>query len=334
MSKRSEINSDDYWDQRFQDDWEQCQGPQQSRFFARTAIENLPPWLLGQIRQEELTFADWGCAQGDGTEVLASYLDPNLLTGIDFSDVAISKASKLYPTIKFLTEDWLEPGANDTNYDIVFSSNTLEHFHQPYKVLQHLIGRSKKAVVLALPYRELDRIEEHFFSFLPENVPFQLSDEFYLVWSRVVDCQELPETGWSGEQIVLVYAKASWIESLKLQLSDVEIDNEDSAAEMAKLQKAIAKRDEELSSVKHVMTEQRSEISVLNIGWAERDKTISALQEKLTVAEEQTSKFRQEQAECDKTISDLQQNLSQIEKSLSWRLMTPFRLLKQRFQRR
>ena len=102
----------------------------------------------------------------------------------------------------------------------------------------------------------------------------------------------------------------------------------------AKLQKAIAERDEELSSVKHVMTEQRGEISVLNIGWAERDKTISALQEKLTVAEEQTSKFRQEQAECDKTISDLQQNLSQIEKSLSWRLMTPFRLLNQRFQRR
>lgn len=319
MSKRSQINSDKYWDQRFRDDWEQCAGPQQSRFFARLAVENLPAWLLEQVRQQKLTFADWGCAQGDGTDMLASYLDPKLLTGVDFSDVAITEASKRYPAIKFSTENWLEAEADDTTYDIVFSSNTLEHFHQPYDVLQHLVDRAQKAIVLALPYREMERIDEHFYTFLPENVPLQLSNDFRLVWSRVVDCRELPETEWPGEQIVLVYAKALWFESLKLLLGEVEIAQTDTAAQISSLEQQLMERDERLSTAKLELTEHRAELARLNVGWAERDRTISDLQEKLAVSTE------------DVAAKDAQ--LSEIAASWTWQWTAPFRSLKKRFQR-
>src|SRR5574338_1463750 len=194
MSNSMNINTDGYWNHRFAVDWETCEGPRQSRFFARLAIENLPKWLLDQLGRQPLTLADWGCAQGDGTDVWASQMDPRRLVGIDFSKVAIEQAERHYPAIRFLAENWIEAGPEDVEcYDMVFSSNTLEHFHRPYEVLQVLSARARKAVILALPYRELERIDEHFYSFLPNNLPLVLSNGFRLSWSRVVDCKGLPK---------------------------------------------------------------------------------------------------------------------------------------------
>ncbi|HKU51112.1 MAG TPA: hypothetical protein VJQ25_01490, partial [Nitrospira sp.] len=66
------VNSKEYWDRRFRLDWEAMQGREQSRFFAKVALEHLPPWFFTLARAQRLTFCDWGCAQGDGTDVLGS----------------------------------------------------------------------------------------------------------------------------------------------------------------------------------------------------------------------------------------------------------------------
>jgi len=84
MQTKHTINSDDYWDRRFAEDWESSQGNAQSRFFARLAIENLPRWLIDQLQHQPLTLCDWGCAEGDGTDVWASYVDSDRITGVDF----------------------------------------------------------------------------------------------------------------------------------------------------------------------------------------------------------------------------------------------------------
>jgi len=144
MSEASRINSDDYWNQRFSsEDWEEKHGPRQSRFFARLAVENLPSWLIERVRTDSLTVADWGCAQGDGTDVWASYVDHKQLVGVDFSDAAIKQATERYPAIRFVAENWLEKTAGEIRkYDVVFSSNTLEHFHRPYQTLKTLCKRA------------------------------------------------------------------------------------------------------------------------------------------------------------------------------------------------
>ena len=219
------INSDAYWDTRFVENWEPLEGPKQSRFFSQIAIEHLPGWLINQLKSQSLTLADWGCAQGDGTDVWASYIDAQQLTGVDFSSVAIEQAAKRYPAIRFINENWLT--ANDTQkelFDVVFSSNTLEHFHSPYDILRDLCDRAKKAVVLALPYRELNRIDEHFVSFLPENIPTVLPNGFRLIWSQAVDCRTLPNTLWAGEQIILLFADSNWVGGLGLTLDDIKIE--------------------------------------------------------------------------------------------------------------
>lgn len=222
------INSVNYWNSRFSTDWISSNGPEQSRFFSRLAIEQLPPWLFREIRKQALTVADWGCAQGDGTDELTSHISPEFLTGIDFSSSAISIAAKNYPAITFSDEDWLNESVKaKQSFDIVFSSNTLEHFHNPNQILSLLTQHAKKAILLALPYREKNRIDEHFYSFLPSNIHLTLKNGFILLWSRVLNCTQVPNTQWAGEQIFLVYADPRWFRSLSLTLEDSHINLDD-----------------------------------------------------------------------------------------------------------
>ena len=200
------INSQSYWDGRFATDWDDKQGPQQSRFFSRVAIDNLPAWLFRAIGEQQLSVVDWGCAQGDGTDELATRIEARQLSGVDFSPTAVQQASERHPAIRFVQADWLDRRADTAvpeQWDIVFSSNTLEHFHQPFEVLRALCARARLGLVLVLPYRERDRIEEHHFSFWPESLPARLPNGFRLAWARVVDCRSLPDTHWAGEQIVM-----------------------------------------------------------------------------------------------------------------------------------
>jgi len=165
MTETHIVDSDLYWNTCFAENWDASHGASQSRFFARIAIDHPPRWLTEQLKRQSLTLADWGCAQGDGTDIWASYIDSQQIAGIDFSSVAINQATRRYPAIRFINEDWLaDAGDQGDTYDLVFSSNTLEHFHKPSDVLQALCKRARRAVGLALPYGELERHYEHFFT--------------------------------------------------------------------------------------------------------------------------------------------------------------------------
>jgi len=186
----------------------------------------------------------------DPADVWASYIDAKQIVGVDFSSLAIEQASMRYPAIRFINEDWLtESGEQREVFDVVFSSNTLEHFHNPYDVLSAICSRAKKAIVLALPYKELERIEEHFFSFLPENIPPVMRNGFRLVWSQVADCRQLPNTLWLGDQVILVYANPNWVDSLGLMLSDYRIEQIDMVAIMDERNKQIASLNEQVASL-------------------------------------------------------------------------------------
>lgn len=350
MIVKEPINSNLYWDNRFTEDWEHCKGPEQSRFFARIAIENLPRWLIGQLRREALTIADWGCAQGDGTDVWASYIDAQQIVGIDFSANAIEQATQRYPAIRFINEDWLLTGTDQgESFDVVFSSNTLEHFHKPYEVLHAIANHAKKAIALILPYKELERIDEHFFSFLPENIPLVLKNGFRLVWSRIVDCRTLPNTSWGGEQILLVYADPKWMDDLGLALKDCLIEQVDAESQIVTLNQAVVERDKQIASFNQTMVEQDEQIANLNQRMVEQDEQIANLNQRIVEQGEQISRFNQAGAERDRKITNLNEavverdrkiislnqaiaeygkQLDLVTTSISWRLTRPLRWIK------
>ncbi|MBP6632691.1 MAG: class I SAM-dependent methyltransferase [Kofleriaceae bacterium] len=246
-----DVNSRAYWDGRFGRDWESAHGPAQSRGFTEIALANLPGWLLDAVIAERLSVVDWGCAQGDGTAAWADHCSPAMLSGVDFSAVAVAQAAARYPALRFLAEDWLDgAGAGAVErHDVVFSSNTLEHFADPDRVLAALAARTRRALCLLLPFREEHRHPEHMVTFTPDNVPVSLPGGLTLVWSRVVDCGAMASTPWPGEQIVLVYADPAWVHTLAPTLAGVEIGQRDVRAEESRLRAAIAAHEDRAATL-------------------------------------------------------------------------------------
>jgi len=221
------INSKSYWNGRFGEDWEDLGGREQSRFFGALAVQMLPAWLVRASSQRRLTWCDWGCALGDGTQEVAQSIPGAMFTGVDFSAVAIADAKQRFPGLSFISDDWLASTAqaDATDFDVVFSSNTLEHFHEPWKVLGTVAARARHCIVLMLPYRERHRIEEHHASFMPENIPQQI-DGKVLVHASVRDTRNDHPCFWPGEQVLLVWADPAWLGEQSLTLQDLQLGTE------------------------------------------------------------------------------------------------------------
>ena len=310
MTDIEKINSDGYWNSRFTENWEACEGPKQSRFFARIAVEHLPRWLIEQLKRQPLTLADWGCAQGDGTDVWASYIKAQQIVGIDFSSVAIKQAAQRYPAIRFICEDWLAETSDQREiFDVVFSSNTLEHFHKPYDTLHAISKRAKKAIVLAIPFKELERIDEHFFSFLPENIPLQLANGFRLIWSQVVNCRSLPKTLWTGDQVILAYVDPDWLDSLGLTLSDCHIEQFDTTTEINSVNATLVEQDNKIVNLTESIVERDSQNAKLSESIADLDRHNAKLSESIADLDRQNAKLSESIAELDRQNAKLSESI-------------------------
>lgn len=227
MTKDLETNSIEYWNQRFSThDWHEHGGEKQSAFFMQVLIANLPSWFRKLVSLNSLSIADWGCACGDGTAQLKGLISPNsTLLGIDFSQSAISDAQTKYPDIKFKCEDWLiidEDVTDIQKYDLVISSNTLEHFDKPLQILEKLSRHAKHAIVLLLPFRENEPDPEHMVTFDEMNLPYKVGNKFRLAFTSVINCASKPETLWAGDQILLIYGTDELIAENVSTLKDTQ----------------------------------------------------------------------------------------------------------------
>ena len=363
MTNTTEINSENYWDRRFKEDWQINAGPKQSRFFAQIALENLPQWLISAMRRETLSIADWGCAQGDGTNVWLNYLLPSQVTGVDFSAIAIEQASEQYPALRFINEDWVSSNLteNGESFDLIFSSNTLEHFHNPFEVLDKISERSKLGIVLTLPFNEAERISEHFYSFVKENLPLVLKNGYRLVWSRVIDCEKIAGTSWLGEQIILLYAQPKWIDSLGLTLADIEISSSTVVVEdLEKYQlleqqhiNAISLNQEEnlrlnseisrITGLLHASNQEKE--SLQNVVHSKEAKILLdenqikshirneiELEKKLAISIDDNSHYEKLLVEKDNQLNYLIRQDALLRQSSSWRITRPLRFTKLFFQ--
>jgi hypothetical protein len=228
------VNSEPYWSTRFAGDWSANEGPAQSRFFYKLAVDHLPAWLVRMLRTDRPSVCDWGCATGDGTDVLAqAYMLP--VTGIDFSQTAIDVALQTYPRLSFKCVDLLTESIEE-RFDVLFCSNTLEHFADPWGVLSKVASVAEQAIIVLIPFREFDRHFEHEVTFDTGTVPIVAAGDFQLVYARVLNTAKMTPTYWPGEQMLLVYAKPSLIERCALRLDDIMIDTGVLAKERARVQ--------------------------------------------------------------------------------------------------
>lgn len=208
MADSAAINSPDYWNHRFAVDWTARGGAEQTSFFAQVAIAMLPDWFWEDARKNTLSFVDVGCALGEALPDFRARLPRNKLTGIDVSRVAIRMARERLPNFTFraVKEDWSDaPRAG-----VMYCSNTLEHLKDWRKRLSQLSELADNYVLMLVPFQEKTLIDEHVVRFDFTSFPASLPDGKRLLYFRILDAAQTPDTHWPGHQALAIYgAKVS-----------------------------------------------------------------------------------------------------------------------------
>ena len=133
----AEINSKEYWDERFgSGDWDEKEGREQSLFSYKLALSLMPNWLKAEIKNDGLSVLDLGCAEGEGVDLFGREFSSSSVSGADISAAAIEKAREYYPDFRFFESDI----NNITGeFDVIFSSNTLEHFENTEPIIKNIL---------------------------------------------------------------------------------------------------------------------------------------------------------------------------------------------------
>jgi SAM-dependent methyltransferase len=150
----AEINSKEYWDDRFgSGDWERKGGRGQTKAFAESQVKyfDIPGDFSG-------TILDFGCGLGDSIPVYRQTYPSAKLIGVDFSEKAIKICRDRYSGIAgFLCGDHLSvPEA-----DVIIASNVFEHLGNDLEIASSLKNRCKKLIII-VPYKDMPvHGEEH-----------------------------------------------------------------------------------------------------------------------------------------------------------------------------
>jgi hypothetical protein len=319
----TDINSKQYWDHRFSTDWVSAGGHGQTRFFATVAAKLMPDWFKYLVLREQWTICDWGCAEGQGVDELSKWLGVNSITGVDISEVAIEKAQASFPRGRFKAQSLDELD----DYDVIFSSNTLEHFDNPFEVVALLAEHTKRFLVLLLPFQEYDRIPEHFFTFDLDNIPVCPVPGFAAVACRVVDAAKININYWNGKQILVVYARLSALGDTQPDLRNFFIGDDTYEAFAQERSQSIAQqhasdRQQFASQLAQTHSEQAATNALLQSTeralrdvCAERD----AAKEKLTRSQETLAERDQALAELNQAITERDQTVGELKQAITER---------------
>lgn len=203
MSDNVETNSREFWESYFGSTWDQNDGPGQSRHFMLQLMAHLPAAELAWLTTGRLDILDWGCATGEGTEVLATLLPNSRVTGLDFARPAVEEAVKRHHRAKFV---WEETGSITSSFDVIVTSNCLEHFEDPLSVATAHIGHCRSLYIVLVPYREHPLHEQHFAQFREESFPAELSSFKRLGLIPF----SIGNLYWPGEQVLVIYASKAY----------------------------------------------------------------------------------------------------------------------------
>jgi SAM-dependent methyltransferase len=140
------INSPEYWDGRFRSgDWARRAGREQTARFARLFLRHVT------LPAAPFTFLDYGCALGDAVAVVQGAYPHGAFSGCDVSPSAIAQCTARYGALaRFFTG---ESATLDGTWDIILCCNVLEHFADPFPIVEALLAHCR-TLYLLVPFRE------------------------------------------------------------------------------------------------------------------------------------------------------------------------------------
>jgi trans-aconitate methyltransferase len=94
---------------------------------------------------------DIGCAFGDGCILLKNNFPQADINGADFSEVRIKKAKQKSNKINFFVLD-IAKEEPSLKYDYITLIHTLEHFNDPFPIVDKCLRFVNKALIIEVPY--------------------------------------------------------------------------------------------------------------------------------------------------------------------------------------
>lgn len=193
-----------WWDYYFGQCWEANGGPKQTHYFMEELIAHLPATESAYLRANSLTILDWGCATGEGVELLGKTFPRCQVSGLDFAQPAIETAKTRYPRHDFILT---REGEVTRPYDVILTSNCLEHFEEPITVARGQIAASRLLYMVLVPCREYPLLPEHLVTFTEESFP-----EFLGGFVRLaVKTFATDPKAWAGKQTLVVYGSQEYV---------------------------------------------------------------------------------------------------------------------------
>lgn len=248
------INSQEYWNNRFlTGDWETHSGRLQSEFYAALEFDSFPEWFDKELQTNTWSCVDYGCAEGDGTAYLAKQFPHCQFCGVDFSEDAIKRASLKFASCKFCVGN-LEEYLNE--YDVVFTSHTLEHFKDPYNIFERLVMSARKYAVILLPFEDDSNEKEHFYIFKADFFPSAIG-KFYMSFFKIIDCRDKENTKWKGKHVLVIYTNSDYRARGNHDLENVYY------CHIEKLNQQLTELEEEYKVVENMVNTNRDSINQL-----------------------------------------------------------------------
>ncbi|MCP4182026.1 MAG: class I SAM-dependent methyltransferase [Hyphomicrobiales bacterium] len=146
--KRKRLADDQDWNAYFEENgkWELNGGRQQSRLFAEAFCEH----TCISVEQGD-TLLDSSAALGDSLPALRKRFPHVQLIAYDFSSVAIRRAEQRFSELATFSTKSMEEITD--NFDIIYSSNTLEHF-SAYKDKTRALLQQCRYLCILVPFDE------------------------------------------------------------------------------------------------------------------------------------------------------------------------------------
>lgn len=280
------VNSRAWWDEYFVNEWEEKGGPEQSRHFMEMLLKSLPAREGDFLRSNATQILDWGCAFGEGVDLLAKAFPAAKVEGLDFSEHAIATARQRFPEHEFISTP---DGALPRDFDVIVTSNCLEHFEKPLEIVNQHLPHCRLLYMALVPYNEHPFDPQHRAQFREESFPERLGG-----FRRVhVGLVQTDPKFWAAPELLAIYASPAYLlrvldpgheppyaqgESLLADPVSAAGAVEGAAANSAALRRL---RDEIAARTADVLA-LYEELHALQLRFAERDKQAALLSAKVT----------------------------------------------------
>ncbi|WP_407454722.1 methyltransferase domain-containing protein [Methanobrevibacter sp.] len=208
------LNSESYWEKRFKTDWKKLKGIEQTLIHYKTIITYLPQWMKDVIEKNSYSICDMGCGMGEGSNELHKIFPKSKVYGMDFSQTAIDEANNQYKdeNLNYFKGDMCDC---DKKFDIIVTSHTLEHFDNPFEIVEKL-SQNCKYLIINVPFREYPLWKEHRFTFQYESFPLTIHDKKLIYYKEIAPIFFSAGNYIINEQILVIYANNELVEDFSL----------------------------------------------------------------------------------------------------------------------